>query len=115
MSDNHEKFQNGFDPNNGSEPVNTNTSANNAVNSTNAYGTYHNAQYPTNNTPAYTWNAQSAPQQNAPVQPNGQPVYYGVPVHQPQKQPKPKKHGSKFGLKLFAVRSPRRRRLAYSS
>ena len=53
MSDNHEKFQNGFDPNNGSEPVNTNTSANNAVNSTNAYGTYHNAQYPTNNTPAY--------------------------------------------------------------
>ena len=62
MSDNHEKFQNGFDPNNGSEPVNTNTSANNAVNSTNAYGTYHNAQYPTNNTPAYTWNAQSAPQ-----------------------------------------------------
>lgn len=65
MSDNHEKFQNGFDPNNGSEPVNTNTSANNAVNSTNAYGTYHNAQYPTNNTPAYTWNAQSAPQQNA--------------------------------------------------
>lgn len=103
MSDNHEKFQNGFDPNNGSEPVNTNTSANNAVNSTNAYGTYHNAQYPTNNTPAYTWNAQSAPQQNAPVQPNGQPVYYGVPVHQPQKQPKPKKHGSKFGLKLLAV------------
>ena len=102
MSDNHEKFQNGFDPNNGSEPVNTNTSANNAVNSTNAYGTYHNAQYP-NNTPAYTWNAQSAPQQNAPVQPNGQPVYYGVPVHQPQKQPKPKKHGSKFGLKLLAV------------
>ena len=100
MSDNHEKFQNGFDPNNGSEPVNTNTSANNAVNSTN---TYHNAQYPTNNTPAYTWNAQSAPQQNAPVQPNGQPVYYGVPVHQPQKQPKPKKHGSKFGLKLLAV------------
>ena len=82
MSDNHEKFQNGFDPNNGSEPVNTNTSANNAVNSTNAYGTYHNAQYPTNNTPAYTWNAQSAPQQNAP---------------------KPKKHGSKFGLKLLAV------------
>ena len=103
MSDNHEKFQNGFDPNNGSEPVNTNTSANNAVNSTNAYGTYHNAQYPTNNTPAYTWNAQSAPQQNAPVQPNGQPVYYGVPVHQPQKQPKPKKHSSKFGLKLLAV------------
>lgn len=103
MSDNHEKFQNGFDPNNGSEPVNANTSANNAVNSTNAYGTYHNAQYPTNNTPAYTWNAQSAPQQNAPVQPNGQPVYYGVPVHQPQKQPKPKKHGSKFGLKLLAV------------
>lgn len=103
MSDNHEKFQNGFDQNNGSEPVNTNTSANNAVNSTNAYGTYHNAQYPTNNTPAYTWNAQSAPQQNAPVQPNGQPVYYGVPVHQPQKQPKPKKHGSKFGLKLLAV------------
>lgn len=103
MSDNHEKFQNGFDPNNGSEPVNTNTSANNAVNSTNAYGTYHNAQYPTNNTPAYTWNAQSAPQQNTPVQPNGQPVYYGVPVHQPQKQPKPKKHGSKFGLKLLAV------------
>lgn len=103
MSDNHEKFQNGFDPNNGSEPVNTNTSANNAVNSTNAYGTYHNAQYPTNNTPAYTWNAQSAPQQNAPVQPNGQPVYYGVPVHQPQKHPKPKKHGSKFGLKLLAV------------
>ena len=103
MSDNHEKFQNGFDPNNGSEPVNTNTSANNAVNSTNAYGTYHNAQYPTNNTPAYTWNAQSAPQQNAPVQPNGQPVYYGVPAHQPQKQPKPKKHGSKFGLKLLAV------------
>lgn len=103
MSDNHEKFQNGFDPNNGSEPVNTNTSANNAVNSTNAYGTYHNAQYPTNNTPAYTWNAQSAPQQNAPVQPNGQPVYYGVPVHQPQKQSKPKKHGSKFGLKLLAV------------
>lgn len=103
MSDNHEKFQNGFDANNGSEPVNTNTSANNAVNSTNAYGTYHNAQYPTNNTPAYTWNAQSAPQQNAPVQPNGQPVYYGVPVHQPQKQPKPKKHGSKFGLKLLAV------------
>lgn len=103
MSDNHEKFQNGFEPNNGSEPVNTNTSANNAVNSTNAYGTYHNAQYPTNNTPAYTWNAQSAPQQNAPVQPNGQPVYYGVPVHQPQKQPKPKKHGSKFGLKLLAV------------
>lgn len=103
MSDNHEKFQNSFDPNNGSEPVNTNTSANNAVNSTNAYGTYHNAQYPTNNTPAYTWNAQSAPQQNAPVQPNGQPVYYGVPVHQPQKQPKPKKHGSKFGLKLLAV------------
>lgn len=103
MSDNHEKFQNGFDPSNGSEPVNTNTSANNAVNSTNAYGTYHNAQYPTNNTPAYTWNAQSAPQQNAPVQPNGQPVYYGVPVHQPQKQPKPKKHGSKFGLKLLAV------------
>ena len=103
MSDNHEKFQNDFDPNNGSEPVNTNTSANNAVNSTNAYGTYHNAQYPTNNTPAYTWNAQSAPQQNAPVQPNGQPVYYGVPVHQPQKQPKPKKHGSKFGLKLLAV------------
>lgn len=103
MSDNHEKFQNGFDPNNGSEPVSTNTSANNAVNSTNAYGTYHNAQYPTNNTPAYTWNAQSAPQQNAPVQPNGQPVYYGVPVHQPQKQPKPKKHGSKFGLKLLAV------------
>ena len=51
MSDNHEKFQNGFDPNNGSEPVNTNTSANNAVNSTNGYGTYHNAQYPTNNTP----------------------------------------------------------------
>lgn len=83
--------------------MNTNTSANNAVNSTNAYGTYHNAQYPTNNTPAYTWNAQSAPQQNAPVQPNGQPVYYGVPVHQPQKQPKPKKHGSKFGLKLLAV------------
>ena len=103
MSDNHEKFQNGFDPNSGSEPVNTNTSANNAVNSTNAYGTYHNAQYPMNNTPAYTWNAQSAPQQNAPVQPNGQPVYYGVPVHQPQKQPKPKKHGSKFGLKLLAV------------
>lgn len=103
MSDNHEKFQNGFDPNNGSEPANTNTSANNAVNSTNAYGTYHNAQYPTNNTPAYTWNAQSAPQQNAPVQPNGQPVYYGVPVHQPQKQPKPKKHGSKFGLKLLAI------------
>lgn len=103
MSDNHEKFQNGFDLNNGSEPVNTNTSANNAVNSTNAYGTYHNAQYPTNNTPAYTWNAQNAPQQNAPVQPNGQPVYYGVPVHQPQKQPKPKKHGSKFGLKLLAV------------
>lgn len=103
MSDNHEKFQNGFDPNNGSEPVNTNTSANNAVNSTNAYGTYHNAQYPTNNTPAYTWNAQSAPQQNASVQPNGQPVYYGVPVHQPQKQLKPKKHGSKFGLKLLAV------------
>lgn len=103
MSDNHEKFQNGFDPNNGSEPANTNTSANNAVNSTNAYGTYHNVQYPTNNTPAYTWNAQSAPQQNAPVQPNGQPVYYGVPVHQPQKQPKPKKHGSKFGLKLLAV------------
>lgn len=103
MSDNHEKFQNGFDPNNGSKPVNTNTSANNAVNSTDAYGTYHNAQYPTNNTPAYTWNAQSAPQQNAPVQPNGQPVYYGVPVHQPQKQPKPKKHGSKFGLKLLAV------------
>lgn len=103
MSNNHEKFQNGFDLNNGSEPVNTNTSANNAVNSTNAYGTYHNAQYPTNNTPAYTWNAQSAPQQNAPVQPNGQPVYYGVPVHQPQKQPKPKKHGSKFGLKLLAV------------
>lgn len=103
MSDNHEKFQNGFDLNNGSEPVNTNTSANNAVNSTNGYGTYHNAQYPTNNTPAYTWNAQSAPQQNAPVQPNGQPVYYGVPVHQPQKQPKPKKHGSKFGLKLLAV------------
>lgn len=103
MSDNHEKFQNGFDPNNGSEPVNANTSANNAVNSTNAYGTYHNAQYPTNNTPAYTWNAQNAPQQNAPVQPNGQPVYYGVPVHQPQKQPKPKKHGSKFGLKLLAV------------
>lgn len=103
MSDNHEKFQNGFDPNNGSEPANTNTSANNAVNSTNAYGTYHNAQYPTNNTPAYTWNAQNAPQQNAPVQPNGQPVYYGVPVHQPQKQPKPKKHGSKFGLKLLAV------------
>lgn len=103
MSDNHEKFQNGFDPNNGSESVNTNTSANNDVNSTNAYGTYHNAQYPTNNTPAYTWNAQSAPQQNAPVQPNGQPVYYGVPVHQPQKQPKPKKHGSKFGLKLLAV------------
>lgn len=103
MSDNHEKFQNGFDPNNGSESVNTNTSANNAVNSTNAYGTYHNAQYPTNNTPAYTWNAQNAPQQNAPVQPNGQPVYYGVPVHQPQKQPKPKKHGSKFGLKLLAV------------
>lgn len=103
MSDNHEKFQNAFDPNNGCEPVNTNTSANNAVNSTNAYGTYHNAQYPTNNTPAYTWNAQSAPQQNAPVQPNGQPVYYGVPVHQPQKQPKPKKHGSKFGLKLLAV------------
>lgn len=103
MSDNHEKFQNGFDPNNGSEPANTNTSANNAVNSTNAYGTYHNAQYPTNNTPAYTWNAQSAPQQNAPVQPNGQPVYYGAPVHQPQKQPKPKKHGSKFGLKLLAV------------
>lgn len=103
MSDNHEKFQNGFDLNNGSEPVNTNTSANNAVNSTNAYGTYHNAQYPTNNTPAYTWNAQSAPQQNAPVQPNGQPVYYGVPVHQSQKQPKPKKHGSKFGLKLLAV------------
>lgn len=83
--------------------MNINTSANNAVNSTNAYGTYHNAQYPTNNTPAYTWNAQSAPQQNAPVQPNGQPVYYGVPVHQPQKQPKPKKHGSKFGLKLLAV------------
>ena len=103
MSDNHEKFQNGFDPNNGSEPVNTKTTPNNAVNSTNAYGTYHNAQYPTNNTPAYTWNAQSAPQQNAPVQPNGQPVYYGVPVHQPQKQPKPKKHGSKFGLKLLAV------------
>ena len=103
MSDNHEKFQNGFDSNNGSEPVNTNTSANNAVNSTNAYGTYHKAQYSTNNTPAYTWNAQSAPQQNAPVQPNGQPVYYGVPVHQPQKQPKPKKHGSKFGLKLLAV------------
>ena len=103
MSDNHEKFQNGFDPNTGSEPVNTNTSANNAVNSTNASGTYHNAQYPTNNTPASTWNAQSAPQQNAPVQPNGQPVYYGVPVHQPQKQPKPKKHGSKFGLKLLAV------------
>lgn len=103
MSDNHEKFQNGFDPNNGSEPANTNTSANNAVNSTNAYGTYHNAQYPTNNTPAYTWNAQSAPQQNAPVQPNGQPVYYGVPAHQPQKQPKPKKHGSKLGLKLLAV------------
>lgn len=103
MSDNHEKFQNGFDPNNGSEPANTNTSANNAVNSTNAYGTYHNAQYPTNNTPAYTWNVQSAPQQNAPVQPNGQPVYYGVPAHQPQKQPKPKKHGSKFGLKLLAV------------
>ena len=103
MSDNHEKFQNGFDPNNGSEPANTNTSANNAVNSTNAHGTYHNAQYPTNNTPAYTWNAQSAPQQNAPVQPNGQPVYYGVPAHQPQKQPKPKKHGSKFGLKLLAV------------
>lgn len=103
MSDNHEKFQNGFDPNNGSEPANTNTSANNAVNSTNAYGTYHNAQYPTNNTPAYTWNAQSAPQQNAPVQPNGQHVYYGVPAHQPQKQPKPKKHGSKFGLKLLAV------------
>lgn len=103
MSDNHEKFQNGFDPNNGSEPANTNTSANNAVNSTNAYGTYHNAQYPTNNTPAYTWNAQSAPQQNAPAQPNGQPVYYGVPAHQPQKQPKPKKHGSKFGLKLLAV------------
>lgn len=103
MSDNHEKFQNGFDPNNGSEPANTNTSANNAVNSTNAYGTYHNAQYPTNNTPAYTWNAQSAPQQNAPVQPNGQPVYYGVPAHQPQKQPEPKKHGSKFGLKLLAV------------
>ena len=103
MSDNHEKFQNGFDPNNGSEPANTNTSANNAVNSTNAYGTYHNAQYPTNNTPAYTWNAQRAPQQNAPVQPNGQPVYYGVPAHQPQKQPKPKKHGSKFGLKLLAV------------
>lgn len=103
MSDNHEKFQNGFDPNNGSEPANTNTSANNAVNSTNAYGTYHNAQYPTNNTPAYTWNAQSVPQQNAPVQPNGQPVYYGVPAHQPQKQPKPKKHGSKFGLKLLAV------------
>lgn len=103
MSDNHEKFQNGFDPNGGSEPANTNTSANNAVNSTNAYGTYHNAQYPTNNTPAYTWNAQSAPQQNAPVQPNGQPVYYGVPAHQPQKQPKPKKHGPKFGLKLLAV------------
>ena len=103
MSDNHEKFQNGFDPNSGSEPVNTNTSANNSVNSTNAYGTYHNAQYPTNNTPAYTWNAQRAPQQNAPVQPNGQPVYYGAPVHQPQTQPKPKKHGSKFGLKLLAV------------
>lgn len=30
-------------------------------------------------------------------------MYYGVPVHQPQKQPKPKKHGSKFGLKLLAV------------
>ena len=103
MSDNHEKFQKGFDPNNGSESVNTNTSANNAENSTNAYSTYHNAQYPTKNTPAYTSNAQSAPQQNAPVQPNGQPVYYGVPVHQPQKQPKPKKHGSKFGLKLLAV------------
>ena len=37
------------------------------------------------------------------MQPNGQPVYYGVPVHQPQKQPKPKKHGSKFGLKLLVV------------
>lgn len=103
MSDNHEKFQNGFDPNSGSEPVNTDTSNTNAVNSTNAYGTYHNAQYSTNNTPAYTWNAQSAPQNNAPVQPNGQPVYYGAPMHQPVKQPKPKKHGSKFGLKLLAV------------
>ena len=26
-----------------------------------------------------------------------------MPVHQPQKHPKPKKHGSKFGLKLLAV------------
>lgn len=102
MSDNHEKFQNGFAPNGGSEPVNTDTSDNNAVNSTNAYGTYHNAQYP-NSTPAYTWNAQSAPQNNTPAQPNGQPVYYGAPMHQPQKQPKPQKHGSKFGLKLLAV------------
>ena len=99
MSDNHEKFQNGFDPNNGSEPVNTNTSANNAVNSTNAYGTYHNAQYPTNNTPRIyverTERSGAAKRTACVLRCAGASAAKTAETQ--------KKHGSKFGLKLLAV------------
>ncbi len=83
--------------------MNTNTSANNAVNSTNAYGTYHNAQYPTNNTPAYSVErTERSAAERAGAAKRTACVLRRAGASA-AKQPKPKKHGSKFGLKLLAV------------
>lgn len=81
MSDNHEKFQNGFDSTSGSRPENTNASTNPPY----VYGAPYSERP---SAPAYTWNSQ----------PTGGYHPGGYPAPAPKK-----KHGAKLALKILAV------------
>ncbi|MGN0479318.1 MAG: S1C family serine protease [Hominenteromicrobium sp.] len=95
MSDNHEKFQNGFDSTSGLKPNDTNAS----TNPPHTYGSTYSAQ-PT--APAYTWNAQPGQPAGSGYNPGGYPApgAYNGGFHAPA--PK-KKHGGKLALKILAV------------
>ncbi len=93
MSDNHEKFQDGF----GSvQNTDSNGSANNGSTPYtygNTYSTSPNPQNSTNAPQTYTWSAQNGPYQSGGYS----------PTHMaPQPAPK-KKRGTPFGVKLLAV------------
>ena len=93
MSDNHEKFQDGF----GSVPnTDSNGSANNGSTPYtygNTYSTSPNPQNSANAPQTYTWSAQNGPYQSGGYS----------PTHMaPQPAPK-KKRGTPFGVKLLAV------------
>ena len=90
MSDNHERFQNGFDSTSGSNPDQTNAS------STYTYNAHPAA-------PAYTWSASSGQQPTGGYNPGGYPAPGAYNGSYPAPAPKKKRGGSKLGLKILAV------------